>query len=234
MCSFFFPSCRFAIYSLKVFSNIRPSVFSFLSRIFRLMLGSFTPVLPSGSTRQLFPNVHSFRILGATLSLSHLLRSCPLRRATLARFIISLLATANSFRDSRLAWIRIFLVQFLFRHTTFAQRDTFLQATANYLLDPRYPWVLSFIFWRGTATRLQSLRRFLGPLWTASFLDQAQSLLLCCMRSSHPALTVRVVLWLSFHVGWSPSTQTGMHRLWILFLLDLILCLLLDPLDLHL
>jgi hypothetical protein len=44
------------------FSNIRPVVFSFLSRICRLVLGSFTPVLPSGSTRSLFPNAHPFRV----------------------------------------------------------------------------------------------------------------------------------------------------------------------------
>jgi hypothetical protein len=58
-----------------------------------------------------------------------------LRRAISARWVISLRATANSFRDSRLALIGIFLMQFLFRHATFARRDTFLHAAANFLLD---------------------------------------------------------------------------------------------------
>jgi hypothetical protein len=56
------PSSRFEIYSLKVFPNIRPAVFSFLSCRCRLVFGSFTPVLPSRSTRRLFPNVHPFRV----------------------------------------------------------------------------------------------------------------------------------------------------------------------------
>jgi hypothetical protein len=36
---------------------------------------------------------------------------------------------------------------------------------------------------------------------------------------SHPTLTLWIVLRLSFHIGWSPSTQTGMYKLWISFLL---------------
>jgi hypothetical protein len=31
----------------------------------------------------------------------------------------------------------------------------------------------------------------------------------------HPTMTLWVVLRLSFHVGWSPSTQTAWHNLWI-------------------
>jgi hypothetical protein len=56
---------------------------------------------------------------------------------------------------------------FLFRHATFAWRDTFL-------LDPRFPRVLSFLFWWRSAARLQTLRRFLGSptgITAASFLD---------------------------------------------------------------
>jgi hypothetical protein len=71
-------------------------------------------------------------------------------------------ATANSFHDSRLAWIQIFLMRFLFRHATFARRDTFLQAAADFLLDPLFPRVLSLIFWRRSAAILQNLRRFLS------------------------------------------------------------------------
>jgi hypothetical protein len=72
--------------------------------------------------------------------------------------------TANSFHDSRLAWIRIFLKRLLFRHATFARQDTFLQAAADFLQDPLFPQVLSLIFWRRSTARLQTLRRFLGPL----------------------------------------------------------------------
>jgi hypothetical protein len=51
---------------------------------------------------------------------------------------------------------------FLFRHATFAQRDTFLQAAANFRPDPIFPRVLSLIFWRRSAARFRTLRRFLG------------------------------------------------------------------------
>jgi hypothetical protein len=85
-----------------------------------------------------------------------------LRHATFARRGTFLRAMANSFRDSRLSWIRIFPTSFLFRHATFTRRDTFLQAAANFLLDQRYPLVLSFLIWRRSAARLQTLRRFLG------------------------------------------------------------------------
>jgi hypothetical protein len=85
-----------------------------------------------------------------------------LRHAVSARRGTFLRATANSFRDLRLSWIRIFLTSFLFRHATFALRDTLLQSAADFLLDPRYPRVLSFLFQRRSSARLQTLRRFLG------------------------------------------------------------------------
>jgi hypothetical protein len=86
----------------------------------------------------------------------------PLRHATFAQQGTFLRATASSFRDSRLAWIQIFLMIFLFRHATFAQRDTFLQAAADFPLDPLFPQVFSFLFWWHSVARLQTLRRFLG------------------------------------------------------------------------
>jgi hypothetical protein len=95
---------------------------------------SIMPLLHSWPFKHIILDVRPFGVLGATLSWS-----CPLRRATSARCIISLGATANSFRDSRLAWIRIFLVKFLFRHATFGWRDTFLQAAADFILDPVIP-----------------------------------------------------------------------------------------------
>jgi hypothetical protein len=49
-----------------------------------------------------------------------------------------------------------------FCHATFARRNTFLQAAANFLLNSQYPWVLSLIFWRRSAARFRTLRRFLG------------------------------------------------------------------------
>jgi hypothetical protein len=54
-------------------------------------------------------------------------------------------------------------MMFLFRHATFARRDTFLQAAAEFLLNPRYPQVLSLILWRRSEARLQTLRRFINP-----------------------------------------------------------------------
>jgi hypothetical protein len=121
------------------------------------------PLLHSGPFQRLILDVRPLGVLDATLSWSYLLRSCPLSRATSARCIISLRATASSFRDSRLAWIRIFLLRFLYRHANFARLDTFLQAAADFLLGPRYPRVLSFSFWRRSADRFRTLRRFLGP-----------------------------------------------------------------------
>jgi hypothetical protein len=51
---------------------------------------------------------------------------------------------------------------FLFRHSTFSRRDIFLQAAADFLLDALFPRVLSFLLWRRSAAKLQTLRRFLG------------------------------------------------------------------------
>jgi hypothetical protein len=85
-----------------------------------------------------------------------------LRHATFARRGTFLRARANSFRDSRLAWIRIFLILFLFRHANLVRRDTFLQVAADFLLDPLFPRVLSFFLRRRYAARFQTLRRFLG------------------------------------------------------------------------
>jgi hypothetical protein len=102
------PSSPFAICSLKVFSNIRPAVSSFLSRSCRTVLGSFTPVLHSGSTRRLFLNVHSFRV-----PLTNLILVCSFRRpcstdgsssvrslcrATFAQRVVLIPVAANSFR----------------------------------------------------------------------------------------------------------------------------------------
>jgi hypothetical protein len=64
-------------------------------------------------------------------------------------------------------------MSFLYRHANFGQWDTFLQAAANFLLDSQYPLVHSLIFWWLFAAKLQTLRRFLGPLTgitTVSFL----------------------------------------------------------------
>jgi hypothetical protein len=94
-----------------------------------------------------------------------------LRRDTFAQRVVLILAAANSFRRAHFSRIRIFLMKFLFRHATFARRDTFLQAASISLLDLLFPWVLSLIFWRRSAAILQTLRCFLGPPTgiTASF-----------------------------------------------------------------
>jgi hypothetical protein len=60
----------------------------------------------------------------------------PLRRATFARWVISLRAMASSFHSSHFSRIQIFLTSFLFHHATFAWQDTFLQAAADFLLYP--------------------------------------------------------------------------------------------------
>jgi hypothetical protein len=61
---------------------------------------SLMPLLHSRPFQRLILDVGPFGVLGATLSWSHLLQSCPLCCATFARCIISLRVAANSFRDS--------------------------------------------------------------------------------------------------------------------------------------
>jgi hypothetical protein len=168
----------FAISSPKVFLSSSSDALSILRRsshlIPELLIRSLPrscclrplspmPLLHSGSFQILILDVRPYGVLGATLSWSYLLRPCSLRHATFARCIISLRATANSFRDSRLAWIRIFLMRFLFRHASFTRRDHFLQAAADFLLDRLFPRVLSLLFLRRSAARLQTLRCFLDP-----------------------------------------------------------------------
>jgi hypothetical protein len=82
----------------------------------------------------------------------------PLRRATFARWVISLRATASPFHGSQFSWIRIFLTSFLLRRATFARRDIFLQAAADFLSDPRFPRGPFLLLWRLSAARFQTLR----------------------------------------------------------------------------
>jgi hypothetical protein len=87
------------------------------------VLGSFTPVLPSGSTRRLFPKVHPFRVpLVNLLLVCFFRRPCPtdgpstlrsLRRVTFAQRVVLIQAAANSFRRPHFSRVRIFLMMFL-------------------------------------------------------------------------------------------------------------------------
>jgi hypothetical protein len=60
---------------------------------------SLMPLLHSGPFQCLFPDVRPFQVSCTTLSWLYVLRSCPLHCATLARWVISLRATASSFRS---------------------------------------------------------------------------------------------------------------------------------------
>jgi hypothetical protein len=75
---------------------------------------SLMPLLHSGPFERLILDVHPFRVLNATLAWLYLLQSSLLCRATFARCMICMCAMASSFRDSQLAWIRIFPMNFLF------------------------------------------------------------------------------------------------------------------------
>jgi hypothetical protein len=187
------------------------------------VLGSFTPVLPSRSTRRFFPIVHPFRVPLANLFLVwSFRRPCstdgpswlhPLHRATFAQWVILTPVAVNSFCRPHFYRVQIFLMMIFFRHATFALRDTFLQATADFLLGPLFSWVLSFPILSGSAPRTHSGPCAASsvpwgspdaPLWTASFLDWVQSLSLPGRQSS-----------LFSHPG--PS---AMHQVWISSLLD--------------
>jgi hypothetical protein len=49
--------------------------------------------------------------------------------------------TAKSFDDTRLSWIRTFLVRILFHHATVAWRDILISTMANSLRCPQISWV---------------------------------------------------------------------------------------------
>jgi hypothetical protein len=112
------PNSRFTNSSPNAFPSISSDVLSSLRRSCHLIrelfirslprsccfrLRSLTPLLHSGPFQPLIPDVRTFGVLGATLSWSYVLRSCILRSATFALCIISLRATANSYRGSQLA-----------------------------------------------------------------------------------------------------------------------------------
>jgi hypothetical protein len=147
------PSSCFTNSRPKAFLSRSSDVLSILRRSNRLAPDLFIRSLPrsycfrpqflvrmlhSGPFQRLILDVRPFGILGATLPLSYLLRSCPLCCAASARWVTSLRATANSFRDPQFPWDRIFLASFLYRNATFAGRDTFLQAAGDCLLDPLF------------------------------------------------------------------------------------------------
>jgi hypothetical protein len=60
-------------------------------------------------------------------------------------------------------WVQLFLTMFLFRHATFAWRDTFLQAIANFLGDPQFPRVSSFGAPHRPAVDFRPVCRFFRP-----------------------------------------------------------------------
>jgi hypothetical protein len=112
---------------------------------------------------QFSPSFHRLRVpCFAWFLIQFFLTTFLLRHATVARLVVFLPMTVHLFHGSQLSWIRIFLMRFLLCHTTFAQQETFLQAAADFLPYPRFIWVLSFLFWRCSAARLQTLCRFLS------------------------------------------------------------------------
>jgi hypothetical protein len=121
------------------------------------------PLLHSEPIQRFILDVHPVGALGALLSLACLWSLCSSPRVTFALWAILIPAGENSFRGPQLSWVPIVLTSVLCRHVTFAWRDTFLQAAANFLLDSRFPRVLFFLFWRRSAARFSTLRRFLGP-----------------------------------------------------------------------
>jgi hypothetical protein len=73
---------------------------------------SLMPLLHSRPFQWLFPNVCPFQVSCTILSWLYHLRSCPLRHATFAQWVISLRVAANSFQSPQFPWVRIFLKTF--------------------------------------------------------------------------------------------------------------------------
>jgi hypothetical protein len=182
------------------------------------------PLLHPGPIQRLILHVRPVGVLSALLSLTCLWSQCSLRRA-ISAWWVSLLPVPNSFRGrtffgSEHSWRgSFFAMPLLHGRIPFCRR----QLTSSWFHD--IPG--SFPSSSGGAPRpdcrpnaASSVLRpaSLLPLWAATFVDRAQSLSLCCRRSSHPTLIVWGVLRLSFHVGWSLSTRTAWHRLWISFM----------------
>jgi hypothetical protein len=114
------------------------------------------PLLHSGHFHCLSPSFLHFGLPRFVwFLLQSFLTTFSLRYASVARLIVYLPVAVNLFHGSQFSWIRICLTKFLLCHSTF------LQAAADFLLDPLYPRVLSLLFWRRSAARLQTLRRFL-------------------------------------------------------------------------
>jgi hypothetical protein len=114
---------RFTVSSLKFFPKIRPGVFSFLRHNCRPALGSFIPMLPSGSTRHIFPGVRSlWAPVAALFSARPFVTKSPLRRATAAQRVVPLGSATNCFRGPHFIVFRSCVQKCLLSRATVARR----------------------------------------------------------------------------------------------------------------